>query len=251
MALLELRDVYKAFGDHQVLRGVNLRVERGTTTVIMGESGSGKTVLMKTIIGLLQPDRGQVLVDGMDLAQLDDHALESLRARFGMVFQGSALFDSMSVFDNVAFPLRERQPHLDETERARRIREKLALFDLLPAEERFPEELSGGMRKRLALARALILDPEILLYDEPTTGLDPIMSESVAQVIIRAKEKLGVTSVVIMADLASAFEIADRIAFLHEGRMVAEGTPIEMRRSSDPEVRRFLALWNESVESVR
>ncbi|MBS2028504.1 MAG: ABC transporter ATP-binding protein [Deltaproteobacteria bacterium] len=251
MALLELRDVHKAFGDHSILRGVNLRVEKGTTTVIMGESGSGKTVLMKTIIGLLRADSGQVLVDGVDLAGLDERGLAQVRARFGMVFQGAALFDSLSVFDNVAFPLRERFPHLGEAEVARRVREKLDLFDLRSAEARFPEELSGGMRKRLALARALILDPEILLYDEPTTGLDPIMSESVAQMMIRAKQKLGVTSVVIMADLASAFEIADRMAFLHDGRIVAEGTPEEMRRSHDPEVHRFMSLWQESVESLR
>ena len=251
MALLELRDVHKAFGDHLVLRGVDLRVERGTTTVIMGESGSGKSVLMKTIIGLVRADRGQVLVDGADLATLDEHGLERVRARFGMVFQGAALFDSLSVFDNVAFPLRERFPHLDHTELARRVREKLDMFDLRAAESRFRRSSRAACASASRSARALILEPEILLYDEPTTGLDPIMSESVAQMIIRAKQKLGVTSVVIMADLASAFEIADRMAFLHDGRIVAEGTPEEMRRSRDPEVHRFMSLWEESVESLR
>jgi phospholipid/cholesterol/gamma-HCH transport system ATP-binding protein len=248
---VELRDIHKAFGELQVLRGVNLRVDTGTTTVIMGESGSGKTVLIKTIIGLTKPDRGQVLIHGTDITHLDDRALAPIRAEFGMVFQGSALFDSLSVFDNVAFPLRERFPHMPADEVAAKVRAKLEMFELLPAELRFPEELSGGMRKRLALARAVVLEPKILLYDEPTTGLDPVMTESVAQMILRARKTLGVTSVVIDQDLASAFEIADQIAFLHDGRIAAQGTPEQLRASRDPEVRRFVSLWEESIEATR
>jgi phospholipid/cholesterol/gamma-HCH transport system ATP-binding protein len=197
------------------------------------------------MIGLLKPEKGQVLIDGVDLVPLDEQEMQPIRERFGMVFQSSALFDGIDVFENVAFPLRQRFPHMHEAEVRERVETKLAVFELGNAKTLMSGELSGGMRKRVALARAVVLDPSILLYDEPTTGLDPINSELVAQMIIRTKSELHVTSVVICQDLSSAFEIADQMAFLHEGKIIARGTPAEMKTSQEPEVHRFLALWQE------
>jgi len=246
MAVIEVTDLWKAFGDNQVLRGISLSIEKGTTYVVLGASGSGKTVLLKHIIGLLRPDRGGVTVNGVDLSTLAGKELNDFRRIFGMVFQGAALFDSMTVFENVAFPITEKRvhdrPRSDEV-RARVV-EKLKVVDL--GEEvldRWPSELSGGMRKRVALARALVADPEVVLYDEPTTGLDPITTDSVDSMIDNAKERLGVTSMVISHDIASAFKVADRLAVLYDGRIAAQGTPAEVKQSQDPYVRRFLSLW--------
>ena len=213
-AMISVRDLYKSFDGKQVLTGVNLDVEEGTTCVILGGSGSGKTVLMKHIIGLLKPDSGQVFVDGEDVVPLDDLEMERVRRKFGMVFQGAALFDSMTVYENVAFPLREHAK-LSEAE----------------------------MRKRVGLARAIVRDPKIVLYDEPTTGLDPITTDYVDEMILTAKAKLGVTSLVISHDVASAFKVADQIAFLAEGRIVAHAPPAEVRRSTHPAVKLFLSTW--------
>lgn len=244
--MIEVADLWKSFGDNEVLKGVNLTIAKGETFVILGGSGSGKTVLMKHVIGLLKPDRGTVRVAGLEISKLDGKALTDARQVFGMVFQGAALFDSMTVFDNVAFPLTEKRwrdrPRADEIRQ--RVVEKLKVVDLgEEVLERWPAQLSGGMRKRVALARALVSDPQVVLYDEPTTGLDPITTDYVDGMILNAKEKLGITSMVISHDIASAFKVADRLAVLYDGHLAAEGTPEEVRRSEDPFVQRFLSLW--------
>jgi phospholipid/cholesterol/gamma-HCH transport system ATP-binding protein len=246
--VIEVVDLWKSFGDNHVLKGVNLSIPEGTTYVVLGGSGSGKTVLMKHVIGLLKPERGSVRVNGVEISRLDGKALTDARQIFGMVFQGAALFDSMTVYENVAFPLTEKsrwQRRPAEEIRARVV-EKLKVVDLgEEVLERWPAELSGGMRKRVALARALVSDPQVVLYDEPTTGLDPITTEYVDEMILNAKQKLGITSMVISHDVASAFKVADRLAVLYDGHLAAEGTPAEVRRSTDPFVRRFLSTWFE------
>jgi phospholipid/cholesterol/gamma-HCH transport system ATP-binding protein len=244
--VIEVVDLWKSFGDNHVLKGITLEVPKGTTFVVLGGSGSGKTVLMKHVIGLLKPDRGAVRVSGIEISNLEGKALTDAREMFGMVFQGAALFDSMSVFDNVAFPLVEKRwrDRLATDEVRRRVVEKLKVVDL--GEEvldRFPAELSGGMRKRVALARALVSDPQVVLYDEPTTGLDPITTDYVDGMIVNAKQALGVTSMVISHDIASAFKVADRLAVLYDGHLAAVGTPDEVRASPDPFVQRFLSMW--------
>jgi phospholipid/cholesterol/gamma-HCH transport system ATP-binding protein len=212
--------------------------------VVLGGSGSGKTVLMKHVIGLFKPDRGKVLVNGLEISALEGKALTEARAVFGMVFQGAALFDSMTVFENVAFPLREHGGRHPLAEVRARCLEKLKVVDLgEEVLERYPAELSGGMRKRVALARALVSDPQVVLYDEPTTGLDPITTDYVDGMIIAAKQKLGITSMVISHDIASAFKVADRLAVLYDGALAAEGTPAEVKASPDPYVQRFLSTW--------
>ena len=235
--------VHKSFGDNHVLRGISLDFPIGTTTVILGGSGSGKSVLMKHLIGLMRPDSGRVLVDDQDISGLTGKELNQLRTKFGMVFQWAALFDSMTVGDNVAFPLREHEPRMKDDEVMARVADKLALFGLEGTEKKYPADLSGGMRKRVGLARAIIMEPTIVLYDEPTTGLDPITTESVDEMILRAKETLGVTSVVISHDIASAFNVADRIAFLFEGEIVAYGPPDDVRNSGHDFVSQFLNTW--------
>jgi len=240
--MIEVRDLWKSFNGNQVLKGVNLQMEHGTTTVILGGSGSGKTVLMKHIMGLFKPDHGQVIVDGQDVTQMDRRELSRFRTRMGMVFQSSALFDSLTVFENVAFALREHTK-LSEEEIADRVKEKLSVVELYGVEQKYPAELSGGMRKRVALARAIIREPKIVLYDEPTTGLDPLTTESVDEMIIGARQKLGVTSVVISHDIGSTFHIADHVAMLHDGRIVEEGPPDKVRHSQEPHTRHFLATW--------
>jgi phospholipid/cholesterol/gamma-HCH transport system ATP-binding protein len=246
--VIEVRDLWKSFGDNQVLKGITLSIPKGTTYVVLGGSGSGKTVLMKHVIGLFKPDRGSVVVNGLEISKLEGKALTEARQVFGMVFQGAALFDSMTVFDNVAFPLTEKGWRVRERpeEIRSRVVDRLKVVDL--GEEvldRWPSELSGGMRKRVALARALVSDPQVVLYDEPTTGLDPITTDYVDGMILAAKKKLGVTSMVISHDIASAFRVADRLAVLYDGHLAAEGTPEEVRRSTDPFVQRFLSTWFE------
>ncbi|HEY6908205.1 MAG TPA: ABC transporter ATP-binding protein [Myxococcales bacterium] len=241
--VIDVQDLYKSFSGFAVLKGINLRMMEGTTTVVLGGSGSGKTVLMKHIMGLFKPDRGQVIVDGQNVSTMGRQELSVFRERMGMVFQSSALFDSMTVGDNVAFPIREHNPGLSEAEIMEKVKEKLAVVDLHDVEQKFPAELSGGMRKRVGLARAIIRDPKIVLYDEPTTGLDPITTESVDEMIIHARERLRVTSVVISHDIGSAFHIGDRVAVINEGRIVAEGTPAELRKTQEPFTRQFLATW--------
>ena len=243
--MIQIVDLWKSFGSNAVLKGINITIPQGETFVVLGGSGSGKTVLMKHVIGLLKPDRGAVRVDGVEISSLAGRELTEARQRFGMVFQGAALFDSMTVFDNVAFPLRERRGRrLPAAEIRRRVIDKLKVVDL--GEEvlgRWPSELSGGMRKRVALARALVSDPQIVLYDEPTTGLDPITTEYVDEMIVHARERLGITSMVISHDIASAFRVADRVGVLYDGHLAAVGTPEEVRASPEPFVQRFLSTW--------
>jgi phospholipid/cholesterol/gamma-HCH transport system ATP-binding protein len=241
-AAIEVIDLYKSFGDHQVLRGIKLKVEEGSTCVILGASGSGKTVLLKHLIALLKPDSGKVLIDGQDIVPLEAEELAKVRTKFGMVFQGAALFDSMTVYENVSFPLREHRK-LKEAEMREIVQEKLAIVNLKGIEDEYPAQLSGGMRKRVGLARAIVLDPKIVLYDEPTTGLDPITTAYVDEMILDAKRELGVTSVVISHDIASAFKVADNVAFLSDGVILEQGPPQRLRNSQQPQVKLFLQTW--------
>jgi phospholipid/cholesterol/gamma-HCH transport system ATP-binding protein len=244
--MIRIDGLWKAFGDKEVLRGITMEIQEGTTFVVLGASGSGKTVLLKHVIGLLKPDRGTVHVDGMEISALTGRELNQARRVFGMVFQGAALFDSMTVFDNVAFPVRERERRISHDELLARVIESLRVVDLgEDVLDLWPSQLSGGMRKRVSLARALVANPKIVLYDEPTTGLDPITTNSVDSMIDQAKIRRGVTSMVISHDIASAFRVADRLAVLYDGRIAAQGTPEEVRRSDDPYVQRFLSLWFE------
>jgi len=240
--MIQAIDLHKSFGTNHVLRGVNLSVAEGSTCVILGASGSGKTVLMKHLIGLLKPDSGRVIVEGEDIVSMSPEQLAVVRRKFGMVFQGAALFDSMTVFENVSFPLRE-QTKMSEAEMRKAVGRKLEIVGLVGIEDKYPADLSGGMRKRVGLARAIILDPKIVLYDEPTTGLDPINTDYVDQMIIDAKRALGVTSVVISHDVASAFKVSDTIAFLTDGRIVEQLPPKLLRKSEHPAVKLFLSTW--------
>jgi phospholipid/cholesterol/gamma-HCH transport system ATP-binding protein len=242
---LRIVDLKKSFSGRQVLRGVSVDVPRGSILVILGGSGMGKSVLMKHMIALLKPDSGSVIVDGQDITRLDAVGLKNVRSKFGMVFQNGALFDSMTNYENVAFPLREHRHELKKGTLDRRVRELFALFSLDPEQvgPRFPAEISGGQRKRVGLARAVALEPQIVLYDEPTTGLDPITTDQVDEMILEAKQKLGVTSVVISHDIASAFKIADDIIFMYEGAIVCQGLKAEMLSSKHPFVGQFFATW--------
>jgi len=237
--MIEVREIQKAFGGQQVLRGVSLSIPRGRITAIIGRSGTGKSVLLKHLIRLLRPDRGQVLVDGVDVVPLRGRALDRVRAKFGMLFQGGALFDSMTVFDNVAFPLREKT-RLPEPEVAARVCERLEAVGLAEMGRKYPAEISGGMRKRVALARALVTDPEIVLFDEPTTGLDPIMQNAIHRLIADTQQRFGFTGVVVSHDVPDVFEIAHQVAMLHEGTIVAAGPPEQVLQSDDPRVRQFI-----------
>lgn len=243
--MIEVRGLRKRFGAREVLRGVDLVVARGSVLVILGGSGMGKSVLMKHLIGLLQPDEGQVLIDGEDISHMSGMELKRVRRKFGMVFQSGALFDSMTNYDNVAFPLREHRKDLKGPALDTKVRSLFEIFSLNPDIQgpRFPSEISGGQRKRVALARAVALEPEIVLYDEPTTGLDPITTDQVDEMILDAKRHLGVTSVVISHDIASAFKIADDIMFVFDGQIVAQGLKAEMLGSGHPFVRQFFATW--------
>lgn len=240
--MIRIRDLEKRFGDNHVLRGVSFDVHDGKTRVILGLSGSGKSVLMKHIIGLMRPDSGHIFVDGEDITTYNQVQLLELRKKFGMVFQDAALFDSMNIFDNVAFPLREHTK-LSEAEIKKRVEEKLSLVNLVGAQDRFASQISGGMRKRVALARAVILEPRYVLYDEPTTGLDPIMTDSVDDMIINAARDFHVTSLVISHDLRSALNVADDIVVLHRGEVVEDCKPHELKNSKHPFVQEYLASW--------
>jgi phospholipid/cholesterol/gamma-HCH transport system ATP-binding protein len=237
--LIRCRDVEKHFRDKAVLTGVTFEVRKGETLVLLGGSGSGKSVLLKHLNGLLRADAGSVEVDGVAIDGLDEDALVPIRRCVSMLFQQGALFDSLTVGDNVAFPLREHRLH-PEGEIPRRVADVLAMVGLEKAEALMPAELSGGMRKRAALARALAIEPRALLYDEPTTGLDPVVAAKINHLIRDLQRRLGLTSVVVTHDLGSAFLVADRIAFLYEGRIRFTGTPEEARASADPPLREFL-----------
>jgi phospholipid/cholesterol/gamma-HCH transport system ATP-binding protein len=237
--MIETRQLQKSFGAQSVLRGLDLRVETGESVVVIGRSGGGKSILLKHLIGLLQPDAGEVLVDGQSLTGLTERQLLPIRQKFGMLFQGSALFDSMTVAENVGFAL-ERSRKWTAKEIAAKVAEALDRVELPGIEEKKPSELSGGMRKRVGLARAIVYRPAIILYDEPTTGLDPIVADSIDRLIVRIREVLNVTSVAVTHDMRSAGRIGQRILMLHEGRIYAGGTPAEIFESSDPVVRQFV-----------
>jgi phospholipid/cholesterol/gamma-HCH transport system ATP-binding protein len=223
---LRVRGLRKTFGEHQVLRGVDLDVERGNINVVIGGSGAGKSVLMKHLIGLLKPNEGQILVDGDDIVPMDDFKLNVVRQKFGMLFQYAALFDSMTVEENVMFPLIEhKKREMSRAQMRELVTEKLHALGLFNIEQKYPSELSGGMRKRVGLARAIVMEPEILFYDEPTTGLDPIATKNVDDMIQEIAEKLSVTSVVISHDMASTFRIGHRVSMLYKGQIIASGSP--------------------------
>lgn len=237
--MISLVDVYKSFGPKRVLNGFSLDVQEGETMVIIGYSGSGKSVAIKHIVGLLLPDRGTVFVDDLEVPKLSRRELFALRQRIGYVFQFAALFDSLTIGENIGMGLK-RQARLSESQIRERVAEALELVDLPNVQERYPAELSGGMRKRVGLARAIALRPKYLLYDEPTTGLDPVTSAVIDDLMIRMREKLGVTSIVITHDMRSAYRVGSRIAMLYEGRVRQVGTVDEIRDSHDPVVRQFV-----------
>ena len=236
--MIVVRNLKKSFGTHQVLDGVNFSIAKGESVVIMGVSGGGKSVLLKHLIGLLTPHEGEVLIDGENIVGMNERQLLKVRRRFGMLFQGSALFDSMTVEDNIAFML--RREGMDEREIAQKVEEVLAMVGLSGTQKKKPAELSGGMRKRVGLARAVIYRPEILLYDEPTTGLDPIASDSIDKLIIQIVEQFKVTSIAVTHDMRSARRVGKRIIMLHEGRVYADSTSEEIFQSTDPLVYRFV-----------
>jgi len=237
--MIEARDLQKSFGTQRVLDGTTLRIETGEAVVIIGRSGGGKSVLLKLFIGLLEPDAGEVLIDGQDICRMNERQLLQVRRKFGMLFQGAALFDSMTVAENVGFAL-HRSRQFTDGEIERKVSEALDMVELPGTESKKPAQLSGGMRKRVGLARALIYQPQILLYDEPTTGLDPIAADRIDRLIIRVSERLNVTSVAVTHDMRSAGRIAKRILMLEEGRIHANGTPEEIFKSSDPVVHAFV-----------
>ena len=236
--MIEFSDVHKSFGPKEVLRGFSLDIPDGQTTVLLGYSGTGKSVALKLIAGLLRPDAGTVAVDGAVVKDADARGLNAIRARIGYVFQFAALFDSMTVAENIRLGL-VRQG-VDEEEQAERVRESLRLVDLAGNEARYPAELSGGMRKRVGIARAIALRPHYILYDEPTTGLDPVTSAVIDQLMARTARELGVTSVVVTHDMRSAYTVGDRIAMLYEGRIRQVGTVAEIQATDDPVVRQFI-----------
>jgi len=237
--LIAYEDVWKRFGPKRIYEGLNLEVHRGEVITIIGGSGSGKSVMLKMLIGLLYPDRGRILFDGTDVPDLDEKGLLEVRRRIGMLFQGSALFDSLSVGENVAYGLREHF-HLPEDEIRKKVAEKLEMVGLSGTEELMPAELSGGMKKRVALARAIAMEPEVVLYDEPTTGLDPITASRINQLIRDLNEKLHITSVVVTHDMDSAFNISDRIAMLARRRIITVGSVEDIQHSPLQEVQDFI-----------
>lgn len=250
--MIDIKNLYKSFNGRPVLIGVDLHIPTGKITVIIGPSGCGKTVLLRNVIGLINPDRGRVIVDGADIAGMTSKELSAFRRRFGMLFQNAALFDSMNVFDNVAFPLVESlrsRPRPVDVERV--VEEKLALVGLAGEGGKMPGELSGGMRKRVGLARAIVLEPSIILYDEPTTGLDPVMSQSIDNLILSMQRKLSITSVVISHDIDSALRVADQIAMIHGGRIIECTSPDEFLRSTNPIVHQFLEAGTEGLRGER
>jgi phospholipid/cholesterol/gamma-HCH transport system ATP-binding protein len=238
--MIKLVDLHKSFKTQKVLDGLDLEIEAGKTTVIIGRSGGGKSVLLKHIIGLLRPDSGEVLIDGTDITRLGDRDLNEIRKKFGMLFQEAALFDSMTVGENVAFPLREHT-QMKEEEIRRIVADRLHAVGLTGVEEKMPSELSGGMRKRVGLARAIAMQPQIVLFDEPTTGLDPVMTEAINRLIMETQKNFNLTCVVISHDIQSIFTVGHRIAMLYEGKIIAYGTPEELKVSRNPVIVQFLA----------
>ena len=237
--MINLVDIHKSFRNNVVLSGLDLLIEVGKVTVIIGQSGGGKSVLLKHMIGLIRPDKGKVEIDGQDITAFNERQLNEIRKRFGMLFQEAALFDSMTVGQNVAFPLIEHTKLPKSTIREI-VSEKLAHVGLRGVEEKMPSELSGGMKKRVGLARAIALEPEIILFDEPTTGLDPIMADAIDQLIVDIQSRLNVTCVVISHDITGTFKIAHKIAMLYQGKIIEYGTPEEIKNGRNPILKQFL-----------
>jgi phospholipid/cholesterol/gamma-HCH transport system ATP-binding protein len=247
--MIRIEALRKSFNSTEVLRGVDFDIQDSETIVIIGVSGGGKSVLLKHLCGLLRPDDGQVVVDDVDLVPLSEDELAPIRRRFGVLFQGAALFDSMTVFENVAFPLRE-QRKFSEQEIEEQVNRALLIVDLAKAADKKPAELSGGMRKRAGLARACVAQPKYILYDEPTTGLDPIRADNINNLILRLRDQYHVTGVAVTHDMVSAYKIADRIAMLHEGRIHAVGSPKEIQATTDPIVRQFITGTGRYTQEV-
>lgn len=237
--MIEIANLKKSFNSHVVLKSVDLTIQDGDSIVIIGGSGCGKTVLLRSIIGLVKPDGGTIRVNGEEITRMDRKDLFRIRKKFGMLFQGAALFDSMTVEENIGLALREHTD-LSAEEIRMRVQEKLNVVGLPGIEEKKPAELSGGMKKRVGLARALIMDPEFVLFDEPTTGLDPVMADAINHLIIETHREFNITSIVVTHDMSSAYQIADRIAMLHEGRIVFAGPPSEIKKSKQTVVKQFV-----------
>ena len=237
--MIEVRALNKSFGPQPILEDVSFRIEKGESVAIIGRSGGGKSVLLKHIIGLLQPDTGEVIIEGENIVAMNERQLLRVREKFGMVFQGAALFDSLSVAENVAFPLM-RKHQLTTAEVAKRVAAALEMVDLPGTQQKKPAELSGGMRKRVGLARAIVYEPQIVLYDEPTTGLDPIVSDSIDKLIMRVRDQLKVTSIVVTHDMRSARRVGNHVLMLHERKIYANCAPEKLFASTDPVVRQFV-----------
>ncbi|MBL8915532.1 MAG: ABC transporter ATP-binding protein [Archangium sp.] len=237
--LISFDGLWKSFGPKRIFEGLDLEIRKGETLTIIGGSGTGKSVLLKCLIGLLYPDKGRIMLDGVDVTSFNEAQLRDVRKRVAMVFQGAALFDSLSVAENIAYPLREHLKELSEEEIAARVAKNLKMVNLPGIEAMRPSDLSGGMRKRVGLARAIAIEPEVILYDEPTTGLDPISTRIIDELIVSMKKQLGCTSVVVTHDMDSAFRVSDRMAMLARRKIVATGTVAEMKASTNPDVRAF------------
>ncbi len=237
--MISIKDLKKSFNGFEVLRGVNLIIPANQITFIMGQSGTGKSVLIKHIVGLLKPDSGEIWFDNQDITKLSEKELQKIRKKIGFLFQEGALFDSMTIKENVMFPLKEHFK-MSKKEMEERAEELLSVVNLLKAKDKYPSELSGGMRKRAALARTLALQPQIVLFDEPTTGLDPILQVSIMELIKDLKERYNLTCVIISHDVPLAFKFADRIAFLHQGKILVEGTPEEIKTIDEPFIKKFI-----------
>jgi phospholipid/cholesterol/gamma-HCH transport system ATP-binding protein len=238
-SLISIRGLWKQLGDQEVLKGFDLEVPTGQTLVILGRSGGGKSVLLKHIIGLLKPDQGDVLVEGESIIGLTERQLSRVRKKIAVLFQSAALFDSMTVEENIAFPLREAGEK-DEARIDEKVAGALEMVDLAGEQKKMPEKLSGGMRKRVGLARAIVTEPRCILYDEPTTGLDPIVADSINRLIRRLQKRLGITSIVVTHDMKSAFHVADQVAYLYDGRVYFKGTTGALQASTDPLIRDFI-----------
>lgn len=245
--MIDVRDLVQRIGTQEILRGFSIPVIKGETLVLLGRSGGGKSVFLRHLIGLMKPISGQILVEGVDITPFTERQLEGVRRKIGMVFQDGALFDSMTVFENVAFPLRERGER-DEAVIASKVDETLAMVNMTGHSHKMPVNLSGGMRKRVALARAIVSPPEVILYDEPTAGLDPIVSDSINRLIRRMQRKLAVTSIVVTHDMVSCYHVADRVALLNAGRVYFYGTVEELKRSEDPVIRDFVDGRSDEAE---
>lgn len=239
MGMIKISGLKKFFGAKRVLDGVDLEIDKGKITVIIGRSGEGKSVLIKHIIGLLRPDDGQIFLEGQEISSMSERDFNEVRKRFGMLFQGAALFDSMTVGENVGFPLKEHTDLADE-DIMKIVGDKLRRVGLVGVEHMMPAELSGGMKKRVGLARAIVMDPEIVLFDEPTTGLDPIMSDSIADLVLDTQRSLQTTYILITHDIPFTYKIADKIAMLHEGRIIEQGSVEEMKKNPNPVLKQFL-----------